>query len=558
MPPVGNFLVAVGKAFLGNFLTATTIKAMTLTALAVTGAVVLGSSIFLLSAMTPKMPDLNAMLNRGTNVRSPISSRKLVYGKAKVGGTYVFISEGNNNSDRKYLYMLFAMASHEISSFDRIFIGDEEVTINASGVVTSPTRYYPNSETRAEFFTDMLGASTSQSLNSKFTTNTDLATTDHFKGMSILQSILTYDQETWVSGIPNISVIVSGKNDIYDPRTGTSGFSQNPALCVANYLMSDLGLGLSTNDIDWTSVTTSANICDELVDLDTTPTTQQKRFECNGMIDTQNDIKTNIESLLTSMCGFMVIEGGLYRIFAGSYRAPTLTIEEKDLISGYQIQSKNRISEQFNKVVGLYQSEETNFQPTNYPEITNASYVASDGQVLEKQINLTFTDDSARAQRIAKIYLEKSRRQYQISLAVNLEKFTLSPGDSVMLTLPNLGFNQKVFEVMEYKFGGNMELGLELTLRETSSSVYDWSTSEEQNVTPSPALEPTYNRNVAVPSFSLTQVQEVAEDGSIVELCQVDIVDPVNDPHVNVYLVNHKESTESTYNELSVDREFTS
>tara|TARA_R110002050_G_scaffold197934_2_gene332770 strand:- start:229 stop:1725 length:1497 start_codon:yes stop_codon:yes gene_type:complete len=496
------------------------------------------------------------MLNRGTNVRSPISSRKLIYGKAKVGGTYVFISEGNNNSDRKYLYMLFAMASHEISSFDRIFIGDEEVTINSSGVVTSPTRYYPNSETRAEFFTDMLGASLTQTLNSKFTTNTDLATTDHFKGMSILQSILTYDQETWVSGIPNISVIVSGKNDIYDPRTGTSGFSQNPALCVANYLMSDLGLGLSTNDIDWTSVTTSANICDELVDLDTTPTTQQKRFVCNGMIDTQNDIKTNIESLLTSMCGFMVIEGGLYRIFAGSYRAPTLTIEEKDLISGYQIQSKNRISEQFNKVVGLYQSEETNFQPTNYPEITNAGYVASDGQVLEKQINLTFTDDSARAQRIAKIYLEKSRRQYQISLAVNLEKFTLSPGDSVMLTLPNLGFNQKVFEVMEYKFGGNMELGLELTLRETSSSVYDWSTSEEQNVTPAPALEPTYNRNVAVPSFSLTQVQEVAEDGSIVELCQVDIVDPVDDPHVNVYLVNQKASTESTYAEISVDREF--
>ena len=556
MPPVGNFLVAVGKAFLGNFLTATTIKAMTLTALAVTGAVVLGSSIFLLSAMTPKMPDLNAMLNRGTNVRSPISSRKLIYGKAKVGGTYVFISEGNNNSDRKYLYMLFAMASHEISSFDRIFIGDEEVTINSSGVVTSPTRYYPNSETRAEFFTDMLGASLTQTLNSKFTTNTDLATTDHFKGMSILQSILTYDQETWVSGIPNISVIVSGKNDIYDPRTGTSGFSQNPALCVANYLMSDLGLGLSTNDIDWTSVTTSANICDELVDLDTTPTTQQKRFVCNGMIDTQNNIKTNIESLLTSMAGFMVVEGGLYRIFAGSYRAPTLTIEEKDLISGYQIQSKNRISEQFNKVVGLYQSEETNFQPTNYPEITNAGYVASDGQVLEKQINLTFTDDSARAQRIAKIYLEKSRRQYQISLAVNLEKFTLSPGDSVMLTLPNLGFNQKVFEVMEYKFGGNMELGLELTLRETSSSVYDWSTSEEQNVTPAPALEPTYNRNVAVPNFSLTQVQEVAEDGSIVELCQVDIVDPVDDPHVNVYLVNQKASTESTYAEISVDREF--
>ena len=32
-------------------------------------------------------------------------------------------------------------------------------------------RNYPNSETRAEFFTDMLGASLTQTLNSKFTTN---------------------------------------------------------------------------------------------------------------------------------------------------------------------------------------------------------------------------------------------------------------------------------------------------------------------------------------------------------------------------------------------------
>tara|TARA_R110000824_G_scaffold29397_3_gene97888 strand:- start:2794 stop:4470 length:1677 start_codon:yes stop_codon:yes gene_type:complete len=550
---VGSVFLAIGTSFASTF----AIAGLSATALTVLGAVVLGGSMVLMMSMTPKIPDLNALLNRGTNIRSPISSRKLIYGKAKVGGTYVFISEGNNNNDRKFLYLIFAMASHECLSFDRLFIGTEEVTVNASGVVTAPSRYYPGGETRAEFFTDMLASSTSQTLNAKFSTNTDLTVSDHFKGITVLQTILTYDQETWASGIPQITAVVSGKNDIYDPVTSTTGFSDNPALCVANYLMSDLGLGLSTDDIDWTSVATAKAICDEMVDLDTSPVTQEKRFVCNGVIDTQNNIKTNIESLLTSMAGFMTVEGGLYKIFAGSYRAPTQTINERDLISGYQIQTKNRVSEQFNLIRGIMTSEESDWQPTNYPEVTNATYVASDGQVLEKTINLTFTDSSARAQRIAKIYLEKSRQQYQINMQVNLEQFTLSPGDTVMLTLPQLGFNQKVFEVMEYKFGGDLALGIDITLRETNPSVYDWSTSEQQTPGVTPSLEPTFNRDIATPSFTLTQVQEVASDGSLVELVQVDIVDPPNDPHVNVYLVNHKVSTESTYTELSVDREFT-
>ena len=114
------------------------------------------------------------------------------------------------------------------------------------------------------------------------------------------------------------------------------------------------------------------------------------------------------------------IKSGKYKIYAGEYRTPSLTITENELISGYQIQTKNRVSEQFNKVVGLYQSSETNYQPTNYPEITNASYVTADGQVLEKQLNLTFTDNSTRCQQIAKIYLEKSRQQYQMAILLSI------------------------------------------------------------------------------------------------------------------------------------------
>ena len=37
-------------------------------------------------------------------------------------------------------------------------------------------------------------------------------------------------------GIPEISFVVQGKNDIFDPRSGASGYSNNAALVIADYL----------------------------------------------------------------------------------------------------------------------------------------------------------------------------------------------------------------------------------------------------------------------------------------------------------------------------------
>ena len=86
--------------------------------------------------------------------------------------------------------------------------------------------------------------------------------------------------------------------------------------------------------------------------------------------------------------------------------------------------------------------------------------------------------------------------------------------------------------------------------------MYNWSTSEQQDPIATPTLTPTYNTVVATPSFTLTQTEEVGTDGTTIPMIEVNITDPVDDKHVNLYLINYKESTESTYSEISVDREF--
>ena len=62
------------------------------------------------------------------------------------------------------------------------------------------------------------------------------------QGKTLVFLRLTYAQKYFQAGLPQISFLVYGKNDIYDPRlgaygaTGTAGYTENAALCIADLL----------------------------------------------------------------------------------------------------------------------------------------------------------------------------------------------------------------------------------------------------------------------------------------------------------------------------------
>jgi hypothetical protein len=62
------------------------------------------------------------------------------------------------------------------------------------------------------------------------------------------------------NGFPQVQAIIKGRK-VYDPRTAAWGYSQNPALCLADWITNaTFGQGLT---VDWDSVTAAANYCDE-------------------------------------------------------------------------------------------------------------------------------------------------------------------------------------------------------------------------------------------------------------------------------------------------------
>ena len=314
------------------------------------------------------------------------------------------------------------------------------------------------------------------------------------------------------------------------------------------------GLSVPVARIDDVTFSSAANLCDELVTLDDGST--QKRYTCNGVIDTASSFQNNLETISSSLAGNLVYSGGKFKLYGGEYRSPTATITESDIIATVDIHTKNSRRDQFNTIKGVFMGSETDYVPADYPTIKNAQAIIDDGEVLETEMALPLTDNAIECERIAKIHLERNRRQVVMSMQLSLKQFALEPMQVVNVTMPSLGYENKTFEVINWQLDNVGEaLGVSVTLKETDAAIYGWTSAEEIGFTQTSAPVATNYMNVAVPVSSLAVVSNVAEDGTIQDSIETTIVDNPNDPHQIEYDIYWKESTAVDYETLSVLRD---
>ena len=453
-----------------------------------------------------KIPTQATMLGRSQMVKQPITSRKIVYGRQKVSGTIIFMETSTKS---RYLHMIIAIAGNELNAISEIHFNDKQVTIDGNGFVTAPSQFVDKAIVKTK-----LGTATQDHLDISSLGAPSWTSTSTLNDTAFIYARLEYDPDAFPNGIPNISAIVEGKK-LFDPRTSTTAYSKNSALVLRDYLTStDYGIGASSDEIDEASFIAAANICDENVSLAAGGT--EKRYESHGVVDTANPPKQVIEEMLSAMAGTLTYSGGKFYVKAGAYSSPSDTLTEDDLRAGISIVTKPSRRDNFNAVKGVFLPDETgNFQPTDYAPITSSTFETEDGsERVFSELDLTFTQSSSMTQRIAKIALYKSRQQLVISMPCKLTAFKHNIGDTVMVTLDRYGFSDKVFEVTNWSFAnavdanGNAELGVDLTLRELASSVYDWN-AEETAFT----LD---NTNLRSPSDLLTPAVSASDEVRII------------------------------------------
>ena len=438
---------------------------MTLAAFATTFAVnfALGAA---LRALTPK-PSVGGIggSNRGyqTTAIGTALDHQIIYGKVRVGGARIYDeATGENN---KYLHRVVAVAGHEIQSFDEIYINDEIVTLDGSGNVTSPSKY--NGKVRIKLH---LG-SPDQAADTFLADESAHWTTEHrLRGIAYMYVRLAFDADVFPNGIPEITATISGKK-VYDPRTSTTAWSDNPALCLRDYLTSSYGIAEDTANIDDALVIAAANVCDQTnTDAGTT------RYTCNGSFTTASTPYDMINGILTSMDGSLWYAQGSWRMKPAYWTAPVLDLNEDDLRSSVSVSTRHSRRNNFNTVKGTFRGEESNWQTTDYPQVTNLAFLNADGgQESVADVDLPFTDNSIEARRIARISLERNRQQLTVNASFGLKTLQVQVGDNVRLTNTRFGWSNKEFEVIAWNFGltDGLDLQTQMTLRETAESVYD-------------------------------------------------------------------------------------
>ena len=314
--------------------------------------------------------------------------------------------------------------------------------------------------------------------------NTD-STNHHLRGLAVVVITLDLEEPRFQGGATQITVARKGKK-LYDPRTGATVYSKNPALCVRDFLTGYYGYECGDADIDDAYTIAAANACDESITLTTNGTaTTGARYTCNGQFTTDQALEEVLSDLCECMAGSAPY-GAKWMIQAGTWAPPVSLpggggLTDDDLSGEIEVvQAGPGVDELYNGCRAVYIPSDTSIT-TDAEPYQNSTFVTADGRELWLDFSLPFTDNAARAKNLLRIFTERSRYAQIIRFPAKLRAWPLRVGDRVEVTNTEYNFVRRVYRITDWQFG--ITSPVVLTLELDDPSVYDTYDASVANVT---------------------------------------------------------------------------
>ena len=227
----------------------------------------------------------------------------IIYGTRRVGAQIIYMDV--NANDSRDMYVVYALSVGECDEIlgrtieldgnpltdsarfhDGGYIGSDKIS-SGSGSLNTVSQNGANSLNLAggTFGTDPTAkyryvmnlhhGAASQTADPMLVASMSNWTSAHrIDGICYIAAHYGYDKEGMWRGVPQLTVQVRGKK-VFDPRDNTQTFgtvstykhSDNPALCFLDYITNDeYGKGLTSSQINMSTFTAAANVCDTQVD----------------------------------------------------------------------------------------------------------------------------------------------------------------------------------------------------------------------------------------------------------------------------------------------------
>lgn len=457
-----------------------------------------------------------SQVDRLQSIMSTVSPRELVLGRVRKGGSVVF--RDSTGADNAKFYMVVALASHKISGVEKYYLNDKEVTVDSNGYVqTAPynvqskttettTSVVPGScyvvevgpeggATRevCQYYTSSGASSTVARIRiyDGSQTSADATLMAKFPGvwtanhklLGVAYAIveLDYSESAFPSGIPSLTVVMKGA-EVYDPRTGTTVFSENPALHARHVIThSRFGKRKTITAAEDARIVAAANACDTSY----TPSggTARSLYRSGIVIPYGTQASDALDDLCAASCGMWAYAGGEFFIKAGVYTAPVLTLQASDLLTtqkdsqggsttkAISINTHKARADKVNSITAKIYDADSQYKETTITAVKNAAAIAKDGQELPLEVSLTAVSSASQAQVVCNYMLKDSFDPLGLTANFKLTAYPLELFDNVALNIPRYGWTNKVFTVLGRNFDPTGTV--QLTLRETSAELFN-------------------------------------------------------------------------------------
>jgi hypothetical protein len=454
-------------------------------------------------AMKAAKAAADAMAGVLVNKESNIEPIPVIYGDRRVGGVRVFVSTKDfpGGDKNEFLYMALVMAEGEVQSISNIYIDDVPISdAKYSGLYDINVHLGADDQSYDPVLTEA---------NAGWTSNHRL------QGVAYLAIKLKWDSDVF-QGVPDITAVVSGRK-VYDPRTGNTAYSNNPALCIRDYLTNNrYGKGLPSSAIDDVAFSAAANDCDASVVL-YDGGSAGNLFQTNAVLQTNESIFDNLEKMLMGCRGFLPYNQGKYSLIIDKARSSVYEFDTDTIIGGLQIKGESKESK-FNRVVVKFANPEVDYQPDQavWPEAGSdeeSQFLNEDnGTLLVSEIELETVANYYIARDLARVILKRSRNAIRCSFRTTSEALQLSVADVVSVTHSTPGWVAKPFQIESISM--NYDGTCSVSLLEYDSTIYTYDLAAEQKVYPDTNLPNPFA--VAPPTnLTATSTTVIADDGTL-------------------------------------------
>ena len=422
-------------------------------------------------------------------LQADIYAERLIYGRALVGGRLFFYE-----CKPPFLYYGLEIASHEIDAIEQIVINGKTVTFNSLGVVNSTN--FINSGTPYVYYSVRKGG-VGQTLDPLLAADfPDLEATFKQQGHACVVVKMYYGADAgdhtkyWGSSLPQCLFLVRGLK-LYDPREPTQNVADNstwkwsnsPSLAQAHFTTFAKGMNRPWSRIDLATLMQAAT--DDGWGVALASGGFEARYTCNGVVDTNAPPGENLQNLLTSNLGKMIWSNGFYKLLSGVPRSAVWTLNDDSARGDMEARTAREHGSLINIIRTVFVSSDREYQTVNGPVLTNAAYVALDGEEHEISITLPFTSSQTTAQRIAKATMEKARLGRHITRRESIEAVRLEAADLVNIEVPHLPILGGLFELNSFKLD-HENFEIEIDAEEYASNVFAWTVADEQPFTIAP------------------------------------------------------------------------